>query len=41
MEKKGAAFDERNTLSMGVDLLCFGVVWQPVAQETLHRQKGE
>ena len=33
--KKGAAFDERNTLS-SVDLLCFGVVWQPVAQETLN-----
>ena len=27
--KKGAAFDEKSTSpSMGVDLLCFGVMWQ-------------
>ena len=28
-------------LSMGVDLSCFGVVLQPVAQETLHRWREE
>lgn len=39
-EKKGAYFDEKNSLTTikhGVDLLCFGFVCQPVAQETLHK----
>ena len=40
----GAAFDERNSLPalrhVG-DLLCFGVVWQPVAQEMLWGQRGK
>lgn len=41
--EKGATFDEKDTISNikhRVDLLCFGVVWQPAAQETLQKVDG-